>query len=135
MEKVKFGQVLVWETQHGEAWSLGRLFSIKMSAECTACANVERQRSPQTAVHVLSTTHTYEGLGCLDIVVVFSSRFGIERRSERAGFTTELKEGLSNRFVHFNKYLSHVSCAHTIPGAGRCSQHKGELDPALALKE
>lgn len=57
-----------------------------------------------------------------DAVISFSSRFGIERRSKRAGFTTEL--GLSNIFVPFSKCLSNVSW-----------QHKDELDPVLALKE
>lgn len=86
-----------------------------MYEESTACIGVERKRSPQTAVHVPSTTHTYEGLRCPDAVISFSSRFGIERRSERAGFTTEL--GLSNIFVPFNKCLSNVSCARAVLGA------------------
>lgn len=125
--------MLVRETQRGEAWCLGRLFSLEMYDKCTACAGVESKRSAQITVRVPSTTHPYEGLGCLDAVISFSSRFGIERRSERVGFTTELA-GLSNTFVPFSMYLSSVSYACPVLGAGGCWRHEDELDPVLALK-
>lgn len=94
----------VWQAQRGEAWSLGRLFSIKTYEKHVVCASVVRKWSSQTAIHLLSATHAHKGLRCPDAVIFLSSRFGMER-SERAGFTTEFQEALGNRFAHFLFYL------------------------------